>query len=114
MAHLGAPACPHSRYPTSVSAMAFSPDTRLLAVASSYAYENVCARSPCVPPGGTPCAPADAASVLPSRRSTPTHPTPSPTPRSRQGDVPHEPDSIYIRPVSENEVKPKTKPPAPK
>mmetsp|Transcript_5419 Transcript_5419/g.14633 ORF Transcript_5419/g.14633 Transcript_5419/m.14633 type:complete len:338 (+) Transcript_5419:171-1184(+) len=54
-----------SRYPTSVSAMSFSRDSRFLAVASSYAYEK--------------------------------------------GDIAHEPDQIYIRPVDASEVRPKAK-----
>ncbi|KAJ1697473.1 hypothetical protein LUZ63_005985 [Rhynchospora breviuscula] len=55
----------YSKYPTSISALSFSRDGRLLAVASSYTFE--------------------------------------------EGDIPHEPDAIFIRSVNEVEVKPKPK-----
>ncbi|KAJ3673062.1 hypothetical protein LUZ60_006436 [Juncus effusus] len=55
----------YSKYPTSISALSFSRDGHLLAVASSYTFED--------------------------------------------GDIPHEPDQIFIRSVQEVEVKPKPK-----
>ncbi|XP_078435356.1 mitotic checkpoint protein BUB3.1-like [Wolffia australiana] len=53
----------YSKYPTSISALSFSRDGGLLAVASSYTYE--------------------------------------------EGDISHEPDTIFVRTVNEMEVKPK-------
>ncbi|KAE8716727.1 Mitotic checkpoint protein BUB3 [Hibiscus syriacus] len=55
----------YSKYPASISALSFSRDSRLLAVASSYAFE--------------------------------------------EGDMPHEPDAIFVRSANEIEVKPKPK-----
>ncbi|KMZ74498.1 putative Mitotic checkpoint protein bub3 [Zostera marina] len=55
----------YTKYPNSISALSFSKDGQLLAVASSYTYER--------------------------------------------GDVPHSPDSIFVRNVNEIEVKPKPK-----
>ncbi|OAY76544.1 Mitotic checkpoint protein BUB3.1, partial [Ananas comosus] len=55
----------YSKYPTSIAALSFSRDGRLLAVASSYTFE--------------------------------------------EGDMPHEPDAIFVRSVNEVEVKPKPK-----
>uniref|UniRef100_A0A1D1Z8A6 Mitotic checkpoint protein BUB3 n=1 Tax=Anthurium amnicola TaxID=1678845 RepID=A0A1D1Z8A6_9ARAE len=54
-----------SKYPTSIAALSFSRDGGLLAVASSYTFE--------------------------------------------EGDIPHELDAIFVRKISESEVKPKPK-----
>ncbi|XP_042418752.1 mitotic checkpoint protein BUB3.1-like [Zingiber officinale] len=55
----------YSKYPTSIAALSFNRDGRLLAVASSYTFE--------------------------------------------EGEIPHEPDAIFVRNVNEVEVKPKPK-----
>lgn len=55
----------YSKYPSSIAALSFNKDGNLLAVASSYTFE--------------------------------------------EGDIPHEPDAIFIRKINEIEVKPKPK-----
>lgn len=55
----------YSKYPSSVAALSFSKDGRLLAIASSYTFE--------------------------------------------EGDIPHEPDTVFLRSINEVEVKPKPK-----